>query len=332
MPANWSASAACLLALISPSGVLQARNKTDQESAGAGRGPASFVVFGDTQQMPLFEWAVRGGPKERAQVREKIKELNPDFILFAGDAVGEGFLKPFWNSFHKHYRDLPIWPVLGNHDLHGPRRLGLRYYFQTFPKVEKRRWYPLRRPPVLVLMLDSNFKKMSRKESERQMSWLAESLTAAERDPEIRAVLIVAHHPPYSVHMGGGEPRVRKAFWDSAAKHAKFVAFFSGHHHAYQHIAVGRRHAFVCGGGGAPLSLFRTAKLPPGASLVRARMAHHLLHARIEKDGIRLRMLQLRKNGSWREEDTLFLPWPELRPLRSREKQAAPGAHRGDGR
>lgn len=275
----------------------------------------SFVVIGDTQQMPLIEWAVRGGPKERDLVRAKIRELEPDYVVLAGDAVGEGFLKPFWSSFRKHYGDLPIWPVLGNHDLHGSNRRALRYYFETFPNTEQRRWYPVRRPPVLILLLDSNFSQMSHEEFHQQAVWLAESLEAAERDPEIRAVLLVTHHPPYSAHMGGGNDRVRRAFWDTAEKYSKFVAFFSGHHHAYQHIEVGQRHAFVTGGGGAPLSLLGMSGLPREASLIHSRSAHHLIHARVESDGIRLSMLELQRDGRWDEEELLLLPWPESKRI-----------------
>jgi hypothetical protein len=77
-------------------------------------------------------------------------------------------------------------------------------------------------------------------------------LDASEKNAEIRGVILVAHHPPFSVHLSGGDERVRESFWASAARRGKFFASFSGHHHAYQHIQVGARHAFVAGGGGSP--------------------------------------------------------------------------------
>lgn len=270
----------------------------------------SFVVIGDTQQMPPVDWIVSGGSKKRSRVRDEIRRLQPQFTVLAGDVVGEGFYKPFWRKFRREYAGLPIWPVLGNHDLHGPNGLDLGYYFETFPHVGWRRWYAVRQPPLAFLMLDSNLGEMSAEEGERQTEWLGRELDRAEADPEVRGVVLVTHHPPFSTNFGGGSEAVRTRFWDAAAKRSKFLAFFSGHHHAYQRIQVGPRAAFVSGGGGAPLWLWGNARLPAGARLACARRSHHLLHARVEDAGLRVTMRELQPDGRWIARDEAFLPWP----------------------
>lgn len=270
-------------------------------------GPTTFVVIADTQQMPPIDWFLPGGSRERSLVRRKIEELRPEYIILAGDIVGDGFFKPYWKQFRQEYGHLPIWPVLGNHDLHGPNSIALKHYFETFPKVNGRRWYTLRQPPLLFFMLDSNFSNMSDAEFKEQRAWLETEFDRAEADPEIRGVFLVTHHPPLSAHGSGGNTKVRESFWDPAAKRRKFVAFFSGHHHSYQHIQVGEKHAFVCGGAGAPLALWRTGKLPPEARLVCSRNAHHLLRATAERDAVRISMLELQKDQSWSvQEETLL--------------------------
>lgn len=269
----------------------------------------SFVVIGDTQQTPVVDWVTSGGASARRAVRERIAELDPAFTLLAGDAVGVGPYTASWYRFRREYHGLPIWPVLGNHELIGPNRPGLRNYFETFPHVRQRRWYALRHPPVLLLMLDSNFGTLSDDEREEQASWFRAQLERARADDAIRGICFVSHHPPFSVHLTGGEEEVRETFWKVAALERKFMAAFSGHHHDYQHLRDGERHAFVTGGGGATLLLCRTANLPETASLVDSCAEHHLLRVEVEEAGLRIVMHELQGKGAWKEREEIELSW-----------------------
>ena len=270
------------------------------------------VVIGDTQQMAPFDWFVRGGPKERAHVRARIEALKPDLVIHAGDVVGNGSSKSDWAEFRREFAAIPIWPVLGNHDLFGSNGPALASYFEAFPHVGGKRWYALRHPPLAFLMLDSNLGEMTDDEAREQEAWLARELDRAQADPAIRGIVLVSHHPPISSQVGGGSRRVKEAFFDAAAKRSKFLAFLSGHHHAYQHIEVGGRHAFVTGGGGAPLLLWKCSKLPEGARLVRARQAHHVLELRVGPAGLETAMHELSPNpGEWKVEEESFIAWPE---------------------
>ncbi|MHC4606556.1 MAG: metallophosphoesterase family protein [Planctomycetota bacterium] len=268
------------------------------------------VIIADTQRMAVVEWVTPGGPKERAAVREKIGGIDPHFVLLAGDAVGAGASASSWAHFRRDYHHIPIWPVLGNHELFGPNRTGLRHYFDAFPHVEGRRWYALRFPPLLFLMLDSNFGTMSEEEREEQKAWLRAELDRARDDDDVRGIFLVAHHPPFSVHLLGGDEAVRADFWDPAAEEDKFLGSFSGHHHSYQHIQVGDRHAFVNGGGGGPLLLVQASKLPETARLVKACASPHLLHLVVEDAGVRITMHELQSDDSWKVQDEILLPWP----------------------
>lgn len=272
-----------------------------------------MVVLGDTQLMAPIDWVLRGGAKERARVRERIQALAPDLVIHAGDVVGNGSSKADWEDFRREFASVPIWPVLGNHDLFGANGPALASFFEAFPHVERRRWYALRHPPLVFLMLDSNFGEMTADEARAEQAFLVAELDRAEADPEVRGIVLVAHHPPLSKQIGGGSDRVKTAFFDEAAKRSKFVAFLSGHHHAYQHIEIeGGRHAFVTGGGGAPLLFWKCAKLPPGARLVHARAAHHVLELRVGPDGLAAAMHELSPNpGRWTVGEESFIAWPK---------------------
>ncbi len=272
----------------------------------------SFVVFSDTQQTPVVDWVTSGGAPARRAVRERIAELDPAFAILAGDAVGMGCYKPSWNRFRKEYHAIPIWPVIGNHDLIGPNRPGLRNYFEVFPHVGEKRWYALRYPPVLLLMLDSNLRTLSDEEREEQKKWFRAELERARGDDAIQGICFVIHHPPLSVHRSGGDEAILKNFWEVAAKERKFMAAFSGHNHSYQHIQAGDRHAFVTGGGGATLFLCQREVLPESARLVKARIAHHLLHVEVKETGLRVVMHERQSGDNWEEREEIELPW--LRP------------------
>ncbi len=273
-------------------------------------GSYRFAVVGDTQQMEPIDWILRGGPRERAQVRERIEALRPDFVLHAGDIVGNGGSVGQWEGFRREYSRVPLWPVLGNHDLFGGGNGALAHYFETFPHVEKRRYYALRFAPIVFLMLDSNLDDDGWK---AQSAWLEGELDRAEKDPLVRAIVLVTHHPPLSVQVGGGSARVRSDLYDAAARRSKFLLYLCGHHHAYQHIEEGGRHVFVTGGGGAPLLLLPFTKLRKGEKLVRSHTNHHFLEVRVTADGLTVAVHELARKG-WRREwavaEEIAIPWP----------------------
>jgi len=264
----------------------------------------AFAVIGDTQQFPVVDRIKPGGSKERAAVRAKIAELDPDATVLAGDVVGCGCWKPFWTEWRREYDGMLIHPVIGNHDMYGPNRYAPRKYFETFPHLDGRRWYELRHGDVLLLMLDSNRGEMRRSDWQAQLRWLDERLAAADRDESVRCVGLVCHHPPLSSH--GWTDAPARALYAAGASHEKVRLHFAGHHHAYQHIEHGRRHVFISGGGGAPVYLRPDpGKLPAGARLACAVEAHHVLHCRRVKRGLRVEMHQRSPDGSWRVGDSV---------------------------
>ncbi len=273
----------------------------------------TFVVFSDTQQMPGIDWVTKGGTKERRQLRDRIFARRPDYVIHAGDVVGVGSVKAYWNYFRREFAGMRIWPVIGNHDLHGPDRPGLKNYFDAFPHLAGRRWYELKVGAVLFLMLDSNKKNMSGEEWQRQGRWLKEQLDRAAGDPAVRAVALVLHYPPLSLQKFAEGDAVKKDLYDLAAKYPKFRLCFSGHHHAYQHIEDGERHVFVAGGGGAPLHLQDDGALPEYARLARKKAVHHLIFGRVEPDHVALEVQEL-ENGSWTSAEMIRVPFPPAPP------------------
>src|SRR5271169_6885766 len=85
--------------------------------------PFRFVAYGDTRFHDPKDTEAANSPVRVALV-QAIAEANPAFICFTGDIVYNGYDANdwrVWDSETSTWRDkkIPIYPALGNHDLHG---------------------------------------------------------------------------------------------------------------------------------------------------------------------------------------------------------------------
>ena len=266
-------------------------------------------MFSDAQQFPVVNAFAKGGPHEREMVRDAIRKLAPDLILYGGDAVGFGTYKPFWEEFSRDYRGFTLYPVIGNHDLYGSDETALDYYFSLFPHLDHHRWYDVTFGPVLFVLLDSNRGNMTDAEWDAQSAWLEQELARADASPAVRMVALMSHHPPLSVSSGGGIELVRTTFYERARQHAKFCLYLSGHHHAYQHIVDGKRQVLVAGGGGGPLFFSAGTPLPGDARLVKSAVAQHVVRGVLGENDLRLEVYAFGADNAWALFDVFDIPF-----------------------
>src|ERR1700674_4417407 len=222
--------------------------------------PFRFIAYGDTRfHDPIDTDAAN--PAVRAALVQAIAEVNPAFICFTGDIVYNGYDAgdwKVWDNETRIWRDkkIPIYPALGNHDLHGDQNLALGNYFHRFPDLKNSRYYSVRAANALLLVLDSSLEEVSGQEGQ----WLADKLDHVPLDVDF--VFLMFHHPPYtsssdSKVFGGGhlarttEQALAKMLEERQA-HARFrIVVFSGHVHNYERHEHGGVTYFVSGGGGA---------------------------------------------------------------------------------
>ncbi|HKN25905.1 MAG TPA: metallophosphoesterase, partial [Candidatus Acidoferrum sp.] len=153
-------------------------------------------------------------------------------------------------------RKIPVYPAIGNHDLHGNVNTALANYFQRFPELQNNRFYSMRAGIALMLVLDSALDELSGP----QGAWLASQLDHLPADVDF--VFFVFHHPPYTSSSdlkiyGGGhsarptEQALAKMLEErQQGTRARFIVF-SGHVHNYERHEHGGVTYFVTGGGGA---------------------------------------------------------------------------------
>jgi hypothetical protein len=224
------------------------------------KAPFHFVAYGDTRFHDPKDFSAANPPVRVALVKA-IAEVNPAFICFTGDIVYNGYDVndwKVWDSETSIWRDkkIPVYPAIGNHELHGDVNVALGNYFQRFPDLKSSRYYSVRAANTLLLALDSSLEEAGGPQGQ----WLTDKLDHVPADVDF--VFLMFHHPPYTSSsdlkaMGGGhsargsEQALAKLLEARQAQARFRIVVFSGHVHNYERHEHGGVTYFVSGGGAA---------------------------------------------------------------------------------
>jgi Icc-related predicted phosphoesterase len=278
--------------------------------------PFRFVAYGDTRFHDPNDTEAANPPVRVALVKA-IAEVNPAFICFTGDIVYNGNDASDWKVWDSETaiwreKNIPVYPALGNHDLHGAESVALGNYFQRFPDLKTSRYYSVRAANSLILVLDSALDEVSGPQGQ----WLAAKLDGLPADVDF--VFLMFHHPPYTSSsdakkFGGGhsarsteqalgkllearQPRTR----------ARFIVF-SGHVHNYERHEHGGVTYFVSGGGAAHAY---PIERDPGDPFQSKEINYHYLLVEVDKQQLKVTMNRLElTNGksTWTQPDSVTI-------------------------
>jgi acid phosphatase type 7 len=255
---------ACLLAAFCT------RGHSQQRLSDSGAGPVElqlqvstpfrFVAYGDTRFTDPKDTDASNPPVRRALV-QAIAGVHPAFISIGGDISYNGDNAndwKVWDSETSVWREdtIPVYPALGNHDLHGDQKTALANYFERFPELKDSRYYSVRAANTLMLVLDSSLDEVSG----AQGQWLMQKLDTVPADVDF--VFLVLHHPPYTSSsdakkFGGGhsarhsEMKLAQVLESRQQNLRARIVVFAGHVHNYERHEHGGITYFVTGGGGA---------------------------------------------------------------------------------
>lgn len=230
-----------------------------------------FGIYGDT----------RTGHDIHRKVIEALMKWKPSFLLHTGDLVGDGTREEDWERFfqisHPFLAQVPLYPVLGNHEKNSP------LYFRYFALPGRERYYSFNWGQCHFIALDSNPDFLT---DRKQMEFLEEDL---QRYKDASFIIVFFHHPPFTAAKGREEyaEKVRKAFVPLLEK-AKVSVVFLGHDHNYQHFLVNGIRYLVLGGGGAPLY-----DITPVKNLVKAEKTHNYAIGEVKGDRMVVRVYRL---------------------------------------
>jgi Icc-related predicted phosphoesterase len=281
--------------------------------------PFHFVAYGDSRfHDPRDREAAN--PEVRQTLVQAVAQSNPAFISFSGDIVYDGYDGADWKVWDSEtavWREkrIPVYPALGNHDLHGNERVALGNYFERFPDLKNSRYYSVRAANTLLLVLDSSLDEISGP----QGRWLTQRLDDLPGDVDF--VFMVMHHPPYTsssnVKMFGGGHSARSQEKELArtleARQQNLrarIMVFSGHVHNYERHEHGGITYFVSGGAGAhPYPIERAADDPFQSKDVN----YHYLQVEVDRDKVKVTMHRLdltTGTALWTEPDSVTISAP----------------------
>jgi len=275
--------------------------------------PFRFVAYGDTRFHDSKDTEA-ANPAIRVALVKAIAEADPAFVCFTGDIVYRGNDVNDWKVWDSETaiwveKHIPVFPALGNHDLHGNEKTALGNYFKRFPDLKNNRYYSVRAANTLTLVLDSALEETAGPQGQ----WLVHELDNVA--PDVDFVFVMLHHPPYTssstTMFGEGhsarspEQKLAKILEDRQA-HARFrLVVFSGHVHNYERHEHGGVTYFVTGGGAAHAYPIPRAPSDPFQS---KEINYHYLLVEVDRQQLKITMNRLELNNgkaTWTQPDSV---------------------------
>ncbi len=209
--------------------------------------PFTFLVYGDC----------RSHKDRHLSVVESMLEEKAAFAVNTGDMVADGAKLHLWYQFFRIerplLRHLPVYPVLGNHELQGSWKRGItafrRYFEVPANGPEKGITYSFVYGNSLFLVLNSNASFVAT----TQTAWARAQLEAAASNPAIRHTFVFMHHSPYASGIHGENDDAQIAGLPRILTKYGTDALFAGHDHVYERGEADGLRYIISGGCGAPL-------------------------------------------------------------------------------
>lgn len=224
----------------------------------------SFILIGDTQRTGLLESNLlfrESNDSVQFELFKKITSLDkkPSFIVHLGDMVFDASSEDDWRYFDSSIsvirnKNIPIVPVLGNHEYFGDSETGSLNLTNRFPELKNSSWRSFLFKNIAFILLNSNT-DISDEISQRQNEWYESELNRFDSDNEVKHIIVVTHQPPFTNGTGigfGDDEFAKKNFVELFNKSRKAQLFISGHCHNYEHLLIDGKHFIVSGGGGGP--------------------------------------------------------------------------------
>jgi Icc-related predicted phosphoesterase len=224
------------------------------------------ALVGDLQRTTVWELMIgrEQNDAEREKIIKNIAMEKPGALILLGDMVSNGadvntwlYLKNLLKPVSK--ENIPIIPVLGNHEYWGDDSAALHNAGKVFPVFQKTHWYFVRYRNIVFIILDSNRDNLTGNEWSVQKEWFENKLKYFDSDPSVKGIIVCLHHPPYSNSLVTGDNiNVQDAFVQPFLDSKKTMAMITGHVHTYERFIKKGKTFIISGGGGGPRVMLKT--------------------------------------------------------------------------
>jgi len=217
-----------------------------------------------------------------AMIFSEMLKNKPLAVYMLGDVVSVGSSNHKWKMVDNfvdscHENKITVHALLGNHDVMWTRKKGEMNFAKRFPDF-KDIGYVTITDSIAVIMLNSNFKKLSSDEIAQQQNWYQTTLKSLDSNDAVKIIIVSCHHAPFSnsliVH---SSIPVQKYFVPDFLHTRKCKLFITGHAHSFEHFTFSGKDFLVIGGGGGLHQPMDTSanKIPDLASQYKP-MFHYL--------------------------------------------------------
>ncbi len=184
-----------------------------------------------------------------------VESLHPSGFFILGDVVSIGYRVRKWTAIDEYLKQfshdsIPVYATLGNHEvLFRPKR-GVKNFQTRFP-MYRASGYTEIIDSTAVILLNSNFNKMTAAEILAQDNWYNKMINKLDKDDSVKFIIVGCHHSPYTnSRIVKPSMAVRQNFLPAFINSKKCVLFLSGHSHHFEHFIMNGKHFLVIGGGG----------------------------------------------------------------------------------
>jgi predicted phosphodiesterase len=234
---------------------------------------------------------------------KEITALNPLALFNLGDVISLSAEEERWATMDKYLAacrqtGTKVYGVLGNHDVMYNPGEGMRNFQKRFPE-HINTGYTEVVDSIAVVLLNSNFKELTKLQVTAQQDYLAERLAALDKDSSVRYVVVCCHHSPYSnSKIVGSSIPVQQQFVPLFMKSKKAKVFISGHSHNFEYFKHEGKDFLVIGGGGGLYQPLNTGpdKLPDLAPNYKP--SFHYLKLKLMSDHLQIQSRRLKEDFS----------------------------------
>jgi UDP-2,3-diacylglucosamine pyrophosphatase LpxH len=281
------------------------------KSQGPFEGDSTLMAFASDTQKPMWVETLflksNNNRSATKKIFDEFAQLQPKALFLLGDVVNLGYSNKQWKDMGGYLKTLrskgiAVHAALGNHEVMGQARKG-EEKFQTFFPEHVRTGYVKVVDSVAVILLNSNFGKLTEVENEAQVLWYRQTLKDLDKDPSIEYIITGCHHSPFTnSKIVGCSKDVEQKFVQPFLASSKSRLFLSGHSHNFEQYQVKGKDFLVIGGGGGLHQPLKTGAdiLSDVASDYKPEF--HYLTVKRCAEGLQIRSYELRKDFSSFEE------------------------------
>lgn len=259
----------------------------------------------DTQQpMRVEKIRLRSNHNEKAteMIFKDVDKERPSGLFILGDVVSLGYKNKTWAAVDSYIKQctidsIPVYATLGNHEVMVNARRGTANFKVRFPMYNPAGYTEII-DSVAVVLVNSNFSKMTAAEILAQDSWYTTMIEKLDKDAAIKFIVVGCHHSPYTnSSIVKPSMQVRQNFVPAFINSKKCVLFLSGHSHNFERFDMQGKCFLVIGGGGGLHQPLYTKEITHDLAAAYKPMFHYLLVRRFQ-DSLQVMSRQLKPDFS----------------------------------